>query len=395
MKVAFIGQKGVPATQGGVEKHVQELAVRLHQAKHDVVVYARPDYVGKPAGKYHLVNGKLQKRGQGLRVIILPSLPTKYFDTISHTLISILHAVWSDAEILHFQGDGPSLLIWLPKLLWPKIKIVATFHSADRFHQKWGPIARGFLKLGERLLCTVADEVIVVGRVLQQYVKTAYGRETHFIPNGVAPATISKRDQQKILHCFGLTDGRYIFMVSRLVQHKGAHHLIRAFQKLGRTDYDLVIAGAAAFTDAYVKSLYALAKNNRRIHFVGLQTGKKLAALYRGARVTVQPSESEGLSLVVLEAIAQSERVLVSDIPENLEIVDDFVPTFRSGDVVDLTRKLSQALKTDVSTLLKETKIALLVPYHWDAIVKETAKLYRQVGSWSVLARCHPDRSPA
>ena len=44
-----------------------------------------------------------------------------------------------------------------------------------------------YLKLGERTAAKCADEVIVLSRGVQQYFKDTYGRETRFIPNGIAP----------------------------------------------------------------------------------------------------------------------------------------------------------------------------------------------------------------
>ena len=44
MKVAFIGQKGLPATYGGVERHVEELAARVAAHGHQACVYNRPHY---------------------------------------------------------------------------------------------------------------------------------------------------------------------------------------------------------------------------------------------------------------------------------------------------------------------------------------------------------------
>ena len=44
MKIAIIGQKGIPAKSGGVETHVEELSIRLAKCGHDVFVYARHNY---------------------------------------------------------------------------------------------------------------------------------------------------------------------------------------------------------------------------------------------------------------------------------------------------------------------------------------------------------------
>jgi len=45
LRIAMIGQRGVPATFGGVERHVEELGSRLAARGHEVIVYARTNYV--------------------------------------------------------------------------------------------------------------------------------------------------------------------------------------------------------------------------------------------------------------------------------------------------------------------------------------------------------------
>ena len=52
MKIAFIGQKGIPAKSGGVEKHVEEIAIRLFEKGNDVFVYVRNNYTPKDLIEY-------------------------------------------------------------------------------------------------------------------------------------------------------------------------------------------------------------------------------------------------------------------------------------------------------------------------------------------------------
>jgi hypothetical protein len=47
MKIAFIGQKGIPAKSGGVEKHVEQIAIRLAKEGHEVYAYVRNHYTPK------------------------------------------------------------------------------------------------------------------------------------------------------------------------------------------------------------------------------------------------------------------------------------------------------------------------------------------------------------
>ena len=52
MRVAMIGQKGIPATYGGIERHVDEIARRLVQRGIHVDVFCRLYYT-PPGRRYH------------------------------------------------------------------------------------------------------------------------------------------------------------------------------------------------------------------------------------------------------------------------------------------------------------------------------------------------------
>ena len=132
MRIAMIGQKGMPAVNGGVERHVHELAVRLVKFGHLVTVYSRTWYVGD----------NYSKNIEGVKIKLLPTVHTKHFDTISHSLLATIDAIKNDFDVIHYHGVGPSLLAWIPRLFAPKIKVIATFHSIDRYHQKWNWFAK-------------------------------------------------------------------------------------------------------------------------------------------------------------------------------------------------------------------------------------------------------------
>src|SRR4030042_6607900 len=105
MKIAFIGQKGIPASLGGVEKHVEEIATRMAKSDHEVFVYARHNYTDKNFKEY-----------KGVKLIHLPNIPTKHLDAISHTFLATLHALFQKYDIIHYQAIGPTSLSWIVKL---------------------------------------------------------------------------------------------------------------------------------------------------------------------------------------------------------------------------------------------------------------------------------------
>src|SRR5260221_7652987 len=141
MRIAMIGCKGIPASSafgGGIETHVEELSTRLAERGHRVTVYVRP-----------YANAEKKKSWKGVRLVTLPTIREKSLDAITHTLISTIHVLFQRVDIIHYHGVGPSTLAWIPRIFKPSARVVVTFHSRDRFHEKWGAFARAYLAYGE------------------------------------------------------------------------------------------------------------------------------------------------------------------------------------------------------------------------------------------------------
>jgi glycosyltransferase involved in cell wall biosynthesis len=365
MKIAIIGQKGIPSTSGGVEKHVEDLSVRLVKAGHEVLVYTRPNYTNKNLSEH-----------KGVKLISLASIATKNFDAITHTFRACLDVVKRDVDVIHFHAIGPSSLIWLVKLLKPGVPVVATFHCQDYRHQKWGIFARIYLRFGEFVTCRLADKTITVSKNLKEYAAKKYGRVPEYIPNGVE--VMGKAAAHEIKY-YGLKKDNYILALGRIVKHKGLQHLVRAFKNV-KTDKKLVIVGGSAHTDKFVKELKDLAASDKRIIFTGPQSGAIINELFDNAYLFVQPSESEGLSIALLEAMAHGVATLVSDIPENREAISYTGYTFRSKNVSDLIGKLNGLLRNPevVKAMGEMQKKRAMQEYNWDAIVEKIQKIYGQ-----------------
>jgi len=367
----MIGQKGIPALYGGIERQVEELSIKLAEQGHEVLAYARPWYV----------YGKLTHY-RGIKIILTPTIRTKHLDAIVHTFTSTVHALFQKPDIIHYHGVGPALLSWIPRLFLPRAKVITTFHCIDRYHQKWGWFARLALKLGERAACWFPDRVIAVSKTIQNYCLNEYQVLPTYLPNGV---TIPPAQGNLLLSQWKLEPKRYLLMVSRLIKHKGAHYLIAAWQLIRQQnpelfrDYKLVIVGDSSFTADYVKQLRELARGDTSIIFTGWILGQQLNELYANAALLVHPSENEGLPTTVLQAMAHSRPVLLSDIPEHREIISDERFVFSNGNVFALAKKLLELLPQ--AELLEEAgeknKIKITQSYHWKDIAKKTEELYR------------------
>lgn len=371
MKIVFIGAKGIPPGvipgAGGVEMHVEQIATRLAADGHHVTVYIR-DYADLP---------RTQTVYRGVHLVRRPSLRTKNLDTITHVFFSTWHALFRPADIIHYHGVGPSTLAWVPRLFKRKTKIVCTFHSRDWFDTKWSPVAKWYLRFGELSALYFPHRTVVISHVLQKFCKNAFGRDTVYIPNGAdVPGPQGSDEIEKL----GLVPGRYLLGVGRLVPNKAYDVAIEAYRDV-KSDLPFVIAGDAFHSDAYLMRLKYLASLDSRIRLVGFQTGDALRQLYAHCYVFIHPSRAEGLSTSIIEAMAAGKLVIMSDIRENLELVDHSGLAFNTDDR-DALRDMIRFVLEDPTMVEERGRRARQVvqqEYSWDRVVDRLESLYKDL----------------
>jgi glycosyltransferase involved in cell wall biosynthesis len=372
VRIAFIGQRGVPATIGGIEHHVEEVGSRLVARGHDVTVFTRANYTATHVTEH-----------RGMHVRYIPTAPTKHLEALVHSGLSTAVAMLPGArhaDILHYHAIGPSVFTPLPRALTRR-GVVLTIHGLDYDRDKWGVGARTALRSAGWISAHVPHATITVSQNLADYYLRRYGRIAHYIPNGVAPPTY--RAPSLITERFGLTGGDYALFLGRLVPEKAPDLLIRAFRHVDTTAR-LVIAGGSSFTDRYVEQLEALAARDPRVLMVGSVQGELLHELYTNAALFALPSSLEGLPLTLLEAASYGLPVVASDIPPNREIVRVDGPGGRlvpSGDEAALAAALSETLG-DPDRARNGARVLgdrVIREYDWDEATDATEAVYSAV----------------
>ncbi|MBQ2966597.1 MAG: glycosyltransferase family 4 protein [Clostridia bacterium] len=368
----MIGHKVVPSRRGGIENVLTTLCPMLVEMGHEVTCYNRSsdkvenEYVGT-------VKNKMYK---GVKLKNAWTLNVRGFAAMIASFTAAISASFSNYDVIHFHAEGPCAALWIPKLFGKKC--VATVHGLDWQREKWGKgFASKYIKFGEKILAKYADEVIVLSQAAQDYFKETYGRETTIIHNGISRP--EKKEAEIITEKYGLKKDEYIAIVSRLTAEKGIHYLIDAYKSL-ETDKKLLIAGDTSDTDAYVRMLKEKAKGNPNIIFTGFVSGDTLNEIYSNAYLNVLPSDLEGMSLCLLEALSYGNALLCSDIPENTAVAEDKAMYFKKSDVADLADKL-KLLCTDSrqKELLKNgADTFVLNKYSWQEVVKATCRLYQK-----------------
>lgn len=369
MKIAIIGHKRIPSNEGGIEKGVEMHAVRMAARGHQVVVYNRGGHniFGK---EYDRKRGKTYK---GVRMITVPTVSGRACVPF-YSFLATLHAAIVRYDVVSYRASGSCIMIPLAKLFG--LRCVASLHGIDSKRDKWGRFARWYLELGERMAAMKADVCLVLSSNMKSYIKKTYGTDSLMFANGITQPEIRRPD--KIQKQFGLEKDSYILSLGRIVPEKGIHILIKAFQAC-HTDKKLVIAGGAEENSRYYEELIRLAAGDKRILFTGFVRGQVIGELYSNAWIFVLPSNLEGMANSLLEAMSYGCCCLVSDIPENMEVVGDHAASFRKGDEEDLRAQLTWLLENPDRILSYRSAAAehVLSRYSWDRVVDQMLEVYR------------------
>jgi glycosyltransferase involved in cell wall biosynthesis len=313
---------------GGIERYTREVSTRLARKGHRVEVYSMRHYGPRVTGP------------EGVRIVYVPCIAGRATEKLTAAAAAAVACAARRAkpDIVHFHSVAAGAFAWLPNARG--IPCVLQLHGIEWQRSRWKRFGRGVLKFLERCAIPQADALTGVSQALCDFYARRYAVSMTYIPGG---ADLKQPVPPKEMLRLGLQPRKYVLFASRLVREKGAHYLIRAFRKLD-PDCHLVMAGEAKGEGMYRRELHDLAGGDPRILFPGFVQGRLLDELFSHALVFAQPSESEGLSLALLEAMSYGNICIASDIPENVEALGGAGVLFASRDAEDLAAKMRTVL---------------------------------------------------
>jgi glycosyltransferase involved in cell wall biosynthesis len=295
LRVAFIGGRGVISKYSGIESYYEEVGKRLVAMGHEVTVYCRNHFTPDLA------------EHNGMKLVRLPTVRAKHLETVIHTSLSTLHALTRGYDLVHYHALGPALFSFLPRLVGAKTAV--TVQGLDWQRRKWGWLASKVLQFGEKASVHFPDGTMVVSRALQTRYREQHGVDAFYVPNGGA---LRQRKEPRAILEWRLQPADYVLYLGRFSPEKGCHLLVEAFEQL-ETNTKLVMAGGSSYCDEYSRRLRTHASD--RIRMLEWVSGDTLDELITNAMIFVLPSDLEGLSLALLDAMGASLCVLTSDVP--------------------------------------------------------------------------------
>jgi glycosyltransferase involved in cell wall biosynthesis len=359
VKIAILGTRGIPANYGGFETFAEECGAGLAARGHQVTVYCRSHYVDRSLRSY-----------RGTSLVILPTLRGKYTDTLVHTLLSVVHALFCRYDVVLLCNAANSLFSWVPRLSGSRVAV--NVDGIERLRQKWNWAGRAFYYFSEHLTVWLAGTIVTDARVISRYYQDKYGADSVFIPYGAITAKSPDTDRLREL---GLNRGEYFLYVSRLEPENNAHLVVAAFEKV-RTTRHLVVVGDAPYARGYIRELKKTA--DPRILFPGAIYGDGYRQLQGNALCYIHATEVGGSHPALIEAMGQGNLVVANGTPENAEVLGDAGILYRKNDVGDLAARLQEI--ADCPDRYAQLRDAALerasAEYSWETVVTRYEQLF-------------------
>src|SRR3954451_17714340 len=217
LKIAIAGTRGIPARYGGFETFAEELSARLVERGHQVWVYCRD------AG---------ESSYRGVHRIVLPALRHKYFETVSHTLVSSLDALRRDFDVILLCNAANAFV--LPLLRAARIPVVINVDGIERHRRKWNVAGKLVYAIGESFSALFANKVIADANVIADYYRSRYGIEPVTIQYG---AEFPPEEDSDVLTRLGVLAGNYVLYVSRFEPENNPLEVVTAYEGVGSGEW--------------------------------------------------------------------------------------------------------------------------------------------------------------
>ncbi len=301
----MIGTRGVPAHYGGFETAVEEIGARLAADGHTVTVYSRCD--GDAHGAVH----------RGMRRVELPALRRRSLETLSHTLLSVLHLLTrrrAPDVVLVFNAANAVLL---PLLRLRRIPVATHVDGLEWKRDKWSGTGKRFYRTAEALAVRWSDALIADAAGIADYYREEFGAATEQIAYG---APIQRRAAHDRVEDLGLVPGGYHLVVARFEPENHVDLMLRG-HLASRAALPVVVVGSAPYAGEHVALIESLAADER-VHLLGpVWDTEILDQLYAHALTYLHGHSVGGTNPSLLRAMGAGTAVIAYDVVFNREVL--------------------------------------------------------------------------
>ena len=378
MKLAILGTRGVPPNYGGFETFAGELSTRLVARGHEVWVYCRraDESTSRRVAEEPLEDSNTRRLDDwnGVHRILVPAIPHKYLETVSHAFLSALDALRRDFDAVLVCNAANAFV--LPLLRAARIPCAINVDGIERKRRKWNVLGRAVYAIGETFSVGFANRVIADAEVIAAYYREHYASEPDVIPYG---SEFPPEEDSDVLERLGVKD--YILYVSRFEPENNPLEVLHAYETANRqpptATPPLVMVGKGLYAKDLVDALHA--NKGANVILPGALYGRDYRTLQRNALLYIQATEVGGTHPALIEAMGSGGAVVALDTPENREVGGDAVGYFRLRPQETLSGTLREwladaSLREEMRARARHRASDL---YSWERVTDAYEQLFR------------------
>jgi glycosyltransferase involved in cell wall biosynthesis len=326
VKISIVGTRGIPAKYGGFETAAEEIGARLAAAGHKITVYGRE-------------RGPREYRG--MRSVYLPTIRTKYTETLAHSALSIGHVVGARPDVALVFNAANAPLATLLRLV--RIPFAVHVDGLEWKRDKWSGIAQSYYRAAERVAVNSANALIADSQGIVDYYRQRYGANPFFAAYG-APERLPGAWAERRLADLSLRADAFHLVVARFEPENHVREILQGFTR-SRARLPLIVVGTAPYSAQYRSEIEAIAEADSRILLLGpIWNDEVLDALYVGAASYIHGHSVGGTNPSLLRAAGAGACCIVYDVPFNREVMgDDGVYFTAPSDLADRINAMEDA----------------------------------------------------
>jgi glycosyltransferase involved in cell wall biosynthesis len=371
LKVAIMGAKGYPYVYGGYDTMVRELGERLvHRGVHVRVYNHRALFPQRP----RYVNG--------IECIYTPAIETKSLTQLSHTFFSMVHACFSDVDVILVVNSANGPFGMISKFFGKPTAI--NVDGLEWLRPKWKGLGSRYFRWASRLATKLYDQVINDSVEMERVYKELFGAQSKVIAYGANPVyDVDTSYVEK----WGIIPQEYFLIVGRLIPDNNADLIIEGFLQ-SDSKRKLVIVGDVPFMDDYATLLKKI--DDDRLLFLGYVTdGTELAAWYTHCYAYFHGHEFGGTNPAMLKALGYGCAILALDTPFNQEMLQNGKHGWYFQKNAQSVKDITEAAESTPKRMEYFRSIArtgLVKKYNWDYVTEQYLEVFQELAGIKVEA---------
>ncbi|MCG3817841.1 DUF1972 domain-containing protein [Photobacterium damselae] len=345
--VSIIGTVGVPACYGGFESLVENLTKYSSRNIKYTVYCSSNNYEDKV------------EEHNNASLLYLP-LDANGVQSIPYDILSMVYSLFKKTDVTLILGVSGCIFLPFYRLL-SKSKIITNIDGLEWKRDKWGKLARKFLKFSEALAVKYSDVVISDNQAIADYVKNEYNVNSCVIAYGGDHVLINENREVKTQD--------YFLGLCRIEPENNVEMILNAFSK---TDRQLKFIGNWDKSEFGIRLKKEYSKYSN-IEIIDPVYNLEVLYNYRASCLAyIHGHSAGGTNPSLVEAMHFSKPIYAYDCNFNRYSTEDSCLYFNSSD------SLISILNTDndLSSNANAMKKIAIKRYTWEIIAKQYESIY-------------------